>query len=735
MPSTPAPEWSAALPSVPRRRLLAWLDQPVPLAILHGPAGAGKSDLLAQWMRSSSLPAMHFEGPASAQRLAAWLPAVQDSTPDAAPLTVVVDDIDDELPADVEERLFASLARLPALRVIISGRSTRGLEERAQRRRIRSTIRFGGILLATVEEATVIAGERGHGVDPWRIRELMDVTRGWWEPLRLILEESSPTSWEFGAATRWVENVALDGLGDDEFSFLARISLLDRIDADTLPLATAAGVSRPLVQNLIQSLQDTGALFRDGALTWSLIPIVRAVVDARIMALSADQAQTLHAAIADRAYRCGPRRHARLLLRHASRGHSWSLLERFWSEYGSEAMAEHPHDTRAAFAAVPDRVVTHSATLAVAVALSSGTEADDGVLGILGRYSDEHHELSAAATGDSTDAFVEATVIRILQLRRRGQHARAHSLSEEAQRELHRRLRAGAGSPTAAKSALLLIQHAVNHMLTENAGAEAAETARRALDFARSSGIDSLTTEVLGYLAVLRAAAGWSAPAWESRSRPTTSPSSKSGAGSIGSGHGVARAMAAVDNLDRERSEFALEQTQSHRDGEEIWPLAALAASRHALFFETSDVLDDHHRHLVWSHPTARDEPGTGRMIVDWSGVLADLRAGRLASAKRRIDDAQDESAWMSVLTARFHLSDLDHHAVLEITGHATTDDAIGNRERAQFLFMGAASALALGRERDAALLFRRGVPLRRRTACSRRFSPSRVLSVPSCSL
>src|SRR5690606_32813616 len=66
--------------------------------------------------------------------------------------TIVIDEVDADLPEGVERMLLTALRDRPELRVIVAGRSTRGLEERAQRARVRTTIRFGRHLRATPTE-------------------------------------------------------------------------------------------------------------------------------------------------------------------------------------------------------------------------------------------------------------------------------------------------------------------------------------------------------------------------------------------------------------------------------------------------------------------------------------------------------------------------------------------------------------------------------------------------------
>ncbi|WP_166998243.1 LuxR C-terminal-related transcriptional regulator [Paramicrobacterium fandaimingii] len=673
---------------------------------MHGPAGTGKSELLKQWAaRQSDRRILYFAAPPPSHELSALIPREQISSgAGRAPLSVIIDDIDSALPADLECLLFTALRSDSTMRIIVAGRAAESLEKRAQHNHIRTTIRFGDDLRATTTDVAAMAEARGQPVDHRRIGELVNLTNGWLEPVRMILDESSPSELNLSTAKRWLENVAFDSLSDNDLALLERLSLLTSITVNTMFIAANALPSDAPPSDRLALLHEHGLVMRTGTTNWSLVPLVKSVIGERISAMSAPENREMHAKIAAGAYASGPRRFAPEVLRHAHRGHSWKLLEQFWSDHG-EAAIEHPHEASAAYSAVPDAVVNHSTTLTVAAALTADSSAEATILERLSQFSVQHRTLQNRHSVRSIDEFVEAAVIRILQLRHVGRLTEADTLGDQTQHDLRSRMAAGSGAPTAINSALLLIQNAATRMLSHNDHAAAAELARHALEFARSSKLSSLETEILGYVDVIRAANGWL-----SQSQPTpipsgTSVSTKSHAEPAR--HNVALAMSAVDSLDRDWSETALDNAHRHSSDREIWPLAALAESRHALFFETSDTLDDRYRHMTWSHPYAGEESRTGRMILEWSGVLADLRAGRLEHAAHRISESSEHSGWLSVLIARLHLSRREYESVLTTTDSATTSEDMGNRERAQFLFMSAASSLALGDEQKAVALFR----------------------------
>lgn len=634
-------------------------------------------------------------------------------------VALVIDEVDDDLPTGVAQALVSAIKRRPGLRVVVSGRCTRVIEERAQRARVKTTARFGESLMASIPEAVALAEAWGYTIDEQRIPELVELTGGWLEPMRLILDGACAESFDVDATARWIKNVAFDGLSDHEFSVMDQLSLMERVDSDTAALA-GAGIASPGsggteardvgdgFHEAIASLRDRGLVRSESGGGWTTSsPLVRSVLDERMRAVSPSVAEAIHTRIARRAYSRDPRRFAKEILRHGRSGKAWALLEKFWEEHGSVALATHARETRSAYSGIPEHITRTSVTLTFAAALSATDTAGDGALELLARYSHQHTTpLSDSLRDDTTNEFIETTVIRMLQLRRADRLADADELGAQVAGEVNQREDSGLDRPSAVNSALLLIQRAITRMLTYQGHAPAVALARRALQYARESGLHSISASIMGYLALLQAVAGRSDP---SRIPPVAvrlGPVGDGNHSSLGLGGHLARTLISIDRLDHDQAVAGLSSVDTHADAGEFWTYVALIRGHFSVHFEDSEALDNHYRHLVWAHSTAREAPGVGRMTLDTFGVTTDLRAGRVVQAERRVEESKETSDWMMSLTTRMHLSKLDYPAALRSATGSLTSDLLGNRERSQLLLMAATSSAMLGQDHKAVELF-----------------------------
>jgi DNA-binding CsgD family transcriptional regulator len=681
-----------------RARLVSRLDVDAPLTIVHGPAGSGKTELLRSWRATETeRRVVLIDFPIGARPLATQLAALRDEGPEHT--VVVLDNLDDEPSAAIVKTLVSALRADSDLRVIASGRRAHSLEGHAHRARLRTSTVFARDLLASRAEAIDLARAWGHEAPTTNLDDVLEFTAGWLEPLRLMVLDGTVDS---DAAVRWVENVILADVPRAEADAALRLAHVERVTAHSIAAALGTELS-----DLVDALVDRGVLHRalsaTGELHLTMPPVIRAAVSKRAASLS--EVEAVHATIARAAYVSDPHRFAPDVLEHARLGKAWELLSRFWVEHGSYATVQYPMETREAYRDLPDPVVRGSITLAIAAALTTIGTSDDTVVDRLGFYGYGHTSAADTDRADTADSYLEAAIVRITQLRREDRLRDALDLGAEVQQQLIAREKNDHDRPSAINSALFLIQLAICRMLSDTERAPSVELAERALDYARVTRIDTLVSGVGEYLEILRATNGWNLSSDHAGSaRAGARESLPSG----GLGGDLALAMVGVDSLDRDAAGAALERATAHPGAKEIWPFIWLATGRYSLFFETPDQMDDRYRRLVWAHGGARDRPGTGRMVLDAFAVLADLHAGRVTQAKRRVADAHDESDWMLSLAARTNLSALEYSAALKVGLQALDKDSLGNRERAQILFITAASALALKRTEHAHQLFSR---------------------------
>lgn len=638
---------------------------------------------------------------------------------------LIVDGVDHPLRRRAAEAILEAVGG--GVRVVVSGRAAAALESLAHRRHLDvASLSTPDLLLDAEELATLLAAvEVPHGMTA---DVVLDLTGGWPSLVRALLADVIDGESDFRRAERWLASAALGGLAPDLRRAAKRLSILDvvhpgaaglLIDAD--PLGTVARLlDRALLRPLPRTDPDRTPPRRSGAVMPGL---VRRVLhedehdDTEIRAAHADLALgTLH---------LDPAAHAPRVLSHARRGEAWDVLSAFWALRGPEALRQFPEETRAAYADLPHDVVRERPALAFAQALSSLDAEPDAVFHRLAGTGFHPPTLESARHAGDPDRFVEAVVLRMLHLRHVGRVAEADELGALAAGELDRRVDRGESAPSPIYVALLQVHRTLAGMLARNERGSTAELATRAVEAARRSGALPIASSASASLAVLQSAAGWNVTARSLVDELHRTVSAGDSPSATAAQH-VVEAMLAVDALDGRAARTALERADALPSGDELWPFRVLAWGRYSLFFLTRDEMDDKLREAVWSKPSALQRPGTARMVLDAFAVLADVHAGRVAEAARRIAAAPDNSDWMESLRARQRLSVGDARGALQQVSTAIADDLLGNRERAQLLFIGASAALDEGLDDLAKDLYGRAIGL---AAAHRLYSTHLIVS------
>jgi len=690
--------------AVVRANLIERLDAGAAVTIVQAPPGSGKTTALAMWARrrlEEGAKVRWMRAPTSTTSVRSFALALLSASARkefADPSIIVIDEVDEPLDDPSTQTLLETVARHPRLRLVIAGRRARSIEPSAHRARLDTSLVQPEELLVTHQDVEEFATAWGKPMDAAAAADLLELTGGWIEPMRLALLRRRDRSSSAAAASRWVRNVIDEGLRPDLLETAARLSLLRRIDSGTIRLAFVDGsrsdgddVYATDIVNALRALGLVHVHVGDADLGMRMPEIVRRVLHDKTFALDSARLTSAHVAIARAALKLDPRSFAREILEHASRGQAWDVLARFWFHHGLQALSEYPVETREAFSLVPEPLLRSSSTLAIAryVATFDDRDAFSPERSVLLGFS--HAEIPTAGNLSrygSVDDLIESVVIRMVQLRAAGAIQEAYELSLEAEREVANRQRAGGRQPSPINASLFLVLRSMTSLLEGNDWGSAAELASRALALSGNGSIDFVASNASGYRALLDALAGWSPslPDVRGRSRAGTGVSAD-----------IAAAMAAVDALDEETAKAAVELIWPHVRGHELWPYIAVAWGRYSLIFEPHDTAAERLREIMWRHPDARTAGGAARMAIEALNLLFPLRSGRANLAQRAIDEARGGSVWMTVGSARLRLSTGEYDRALREGLAGASDAGLGNRERASLLFIAAASALQLG--------------------------------------
>jgi LuxR family transcriptional regulator, maltose regulon positive regulatory protein len=173
---------AAAVPDLPpdfvsRDRLLALLERDGPgVVVVRGPAGCGKTALLADWARGQGTTAWLRPSPPRAGSLKAQITAALAEPP--PPTRLVIDDVDELDTADLRD--LADLVRHPppGVRCVLAGRRPRALATAVR------TVQAAQLAL-TPTEASALLAACGVPLDAARVRRLQERTGGWVMAMRL----------------------------------------------------------------------------------------------------------------------------------------------------------------------------------------------------------------------------------------------------------------------------------------------------------------------------------------------------------------------------------------------------------------------------------------------------------------------------------------------------------------------------------------------------------------------
>jgi DNA-binding CsgD family transcriptional regulator len=693
----------------PRPRLLSILDRDARLTILHGPAGSGKTALLAQWAAHRSGVVRWAEAPRTVEELrgaAVGLLSADARHELSEPICLVIDGVDEPLDDHLLSVLVGTLQKNPRLRLIVSGRKTRAVERAARLARLQPSAILADELLARPEELEQIAASWGHPLPGGdmdagpraaaRALELLDLTLGWLEPTRLLLGGSVPGRFDLDGAIRWMRHTLVEGGGlqGGTLEPACRLALLRELDPETVALVVddSLGKARS-ADELVTELRDAGVLMLaeadppgDSATSTGLrMPrLVRETLRSWLDSVDPQGAVAAHAVLAKAAFRRSPGRFAREILEHGHKGGSWDVLARFWTQHAVRAMAQYPNETRTAYSSVPPHVARKSTTLALA-AFVSGWDAERGLsdrqslLGYGHPVTPTPENLADYAT---VDELIEAVVIRMVQLRSHGTIDAAHELGIRTEFEVKRRQRAGAAPESPINSALFLGLRTLTSLLAGNDWATASELATRAALVSADSKVPFLAESVNGYRSLVDALGGWAA----------AGSSASSGAAAD-----IARLMAAVDELDEDVARDVATRLWLRVRDDELWSYIAVAVGRYSLIFEAADDAAERLRELQWAHPAARRGAGADRIALESLSALFSLKAGFANLAQRAFDEAGSRSVWLTVGQAKLWLSTGQYVRAIHGAMAAASDESLGNRDRASLLFIAAASELELG--------------------------------------
>lgn len=680
-----------------RPRLLRLMPgaSPLPLTVIHAPAGMGKSTLLAQW--AASEPGEYdivwvALSDAAAGRFAFWrtvidrliesgvdgavaLADVSPASPVARtlreslrrgltsisrPLALVLDDFHLVRDPDVDDDLIWLLTHIPALSVVIGARDAGALTSSSTRSLIDLTAVGPETLALSAEEVSELA--RTAGVED-TAPSLHSTTRGWPMLVRAALLDTADGATETtrrrsgveGAVSRIATDV-IAGSSVERVRFILRTSLADPLTAElaaTLTDVSPAAAAAHLVELESHAL-GTFATAAGGEV-FRYHPLLRSEFERMQLTRSPGDLGSIRRAIAMWASDNG---HPLEAAQQSVLAQDWELLDTVRSRHGSVLTMTHPMTYRELLDTIPEEVLVRFPGLQLSRSLLS-SRTDRKLPATIRQIGGA---LAAMAAARSARGAHQSHLGRLWNL---GVVMILHRLSGrdtaalEAVTEVNRAIEAlssddrnSAGSYVAlahSQVAITLLhsgdyEGALHHAQLE---LEAAERYGNEWEAVHALALGSWALALQGDLAL--------AEQWLSRARATTRPDGWQDS-YAGSGYRLAEAIVALERFDAVEAERHVRALDYHAPTIEHWPFIAQVDALIAL---TRGTTADGVRALAQTAAARRRRT----MFAHLSALVASTRAtldsalGDSRSA-HAIDGVTPSTAQVRVARARVALVD-----------------------------------------------------------------------------
>lgn len=706
-----------------RDRLRARLDALLPLTIIRGLPGTGKTTLSADWLRGRERvgdEVLWFTAGTAADvelldRLEEMLAPESDT-----PLVVVVDDAHHFKDDECLRRLCRQLVEHHRLHVVLCTRRLHPVRKHADADGVEWAELSGRDLNARDGELLQIAQAWGHDISPQREAELLCATGGWLEAARRALDECDPERDASG-------QLAADGYVHDEvIGQVAAHVPVETLMLLSVPSEITLGVARSVeagTTSLAPLMAEVGLdrLFSDleneclleqvppagESPTWRMPTLLRDVLSRLFMQRHPTQAVEAHAAAARALAASAADGSLGDMIRHARTGQEWELLGHAWNAHGLLLASHHGREMLEAYGDIPAHALWIHTPLAMGAA----------VVTALRKHADPRMRATAmrnyanAVTAPRSDGRSSRPATETMEVCARMVADRLGGDPERSlrrAREHHELLeRSGGVGPPAVTLAWFELHWGLAALASEEVG-EGLQLLEAAADTAHGAGAELLVAAATSQLASWAAIAGHGPRAVEHleayRSVELTERWLQD---SIAPAAHLAAGVLALARLDPGALDF-LEQAGDGSDSIDEWALLAWARAQHALLF--GDVPGEL-GHITFLSQTRREWRGTnGRDHVMLDRAIAELllAAGEFNRCAGHLEGPSSKHPLLAVPRARLALivGDLQQARTVAL-GYAWRE-GVFQVDRAELFMVEAAAALRLGDEAAAIDAFAR---------------------------
>jgi LuxR family maltose regulon positive regulatory protein len=733
---------------VPRPELLRRLDRMSPLTVVEALPGFGKTVLGLAWTAEHEAAGGHvvwLSASTAVSDVGAFMALLRQGLMQAGvtevsgfssgwfeelagierPVVIVIDDahlLDDPV---VAETFVDLVRRAPLLYAVVLAHPRHHFHRAAELGKLETNVLRGRDLAVRADEVQTFADAWGHQIDSHAARMLHGLTGGWLLPLRLVLDATPASSAEFAthAAVEFMLQTVLPGLGVARSDSTAmRFAVPEQLDDGLAAVLSRLGAEKQSADEATATLERQGLLWRlpsdGGRTTWEYPPLMRRALRERFEAIAPDEARAAHRAVARHLVAVPDESRAARAMPHARAARDWPLLADLWSTWGWSLPAGGSGPFEAAFAALPPSVVRHNSSLSLPATLAdalhgshdlSRTQRVDIVLQHYARAGLDF--LTTRPRVEDPGVLAELLTAAMVARRSEGRLAEVQRLSVEVERALDR----ASGSEDRhrtwePRAAWFHLQSAINRLMCGET-ALAVEAASTAYGLSPHTPVGRVAAGLLSALHSItgqrRQAERWLAShdagdlvdRWASTYAALPAQ--------------LARSMLALDRLDLQASQAALQQVPAGPELGGLWPLVTLVHTRHALLSGDGLSMLSEINHLTQIYARQlQAADGVARQVVDRCTAEVMLAAGEVNRFKSWIDRMGSVPAWLAAPTVRLHLMAGNFHRAAELAVRGVWQREVHVRDRLLLIAMHALASHRLGQPEAAHESFRQTLSL-----------------------
>jgi LuxR family maltose regulon positive regulatory protein len=355
---------------LPRVRLIERLNAWTPITVLRGPAGTGKSTLIAAWLSAQSSTEVSWWWPDDLAELDLDN-AVRELLADRRKVVIVLDGPAGD-PAQLLPQFVALVQRHRDLHLVVCTHGRHVLETIAAALPGVSTI-GPSELMFTVDEVAELAPS----LPAAAVEEIHAMTGGWPAIVRLVLDadDGLGRALPLGSVTHYVQSMVLtDSESVAASTDLLYYSLAEYLDVEVIRAMCGTDEARRVIARLEASgfVERCDKASASGKTTvFEYAPLVRDALRAACIDRDPSAARLTHARLAGWfAQRSGPQ-YALPALRHAMAAREWTLVGQLWDRRGLGLIAAHPGRVRVLLRDIPVEVANEHPSMRIFAAVAA----------------------------------------------------------------------------------------------------------------------------------------------------------------------------------------------------------------------------------------------------------------------------------------------------------------------------------------------------------------------------